>query len=289
MNPRTLLRTLGAVLTGAVLALCLGCGTDDDGGAVSNKATARTGAKNAVESALSLKDLEGKPENDVALGNVAGMYGHLQVIPLGKSSQPEGQSGALTADPDTGLGSLAGALSAGCYSKDGNTITYTDCSLTGVTLSGATTLDGNHITFDLTITVDPGAYTIPEGTGASTTAEMIKGVTVVEKGDLTITATNIDGTVDVDITTKVDLAAATGGATSGIPGLGGGGTTDVKTTMKATFAVVLSGTPPCATSGTIAVVSSGGLGGLSGATGTGSGDGTTTATFGPECGDVELQ
>ncbi len=282
MSSKNLLRTLGVIIVGAVLSLSLGCGTDEDGGGGVNKETARRGATNAVDSARSLKNIKGSAEDQAALGNVAGMYTHLQKIAIANAASKKGGLAG------TGIGALTAALSEelspDCVKIQDKTVTYTECALTGLTLSGTITLDENHITFDLTLTVDPDAYSLPEGSELAAIANLFSAVSVHEVGDMTITQTDVDGVVDVDIKMTVDkeaVAEATGAPTS----VAGVSTipSEMTQTMKATFDVQLSGTPPCATSGTIVVNNTAVAGAVT------AGEGTTTATFGPECGDVAVE
>ena len=283
MSTNTVMRRLAAVFAGALLSLTLGCGTDDEGG---NKEVARDGARSSVDSALALKDIKGDGNDEASVGKVAGMYGHLQKIAVANAASNSGGSGI----PGTGVGALSAALSAewspDCVSKQDKTVTYEDCNLQGVSLSGTMTLDGNNIKFDLNLAVDVQSYTVPEGSGASEYADMLKEVKVHEVGDMTITLSDIDGVVDVDVTTVIDTAAVAeaAGISTTIPGVGNAVPSEITQTMKATFDVQMSSEPPCASGGTITVQNTGSAGVAT--TGDGS---TTTATFGPECGDVTIE
>ena len=284
MSSKTILRTLGVLLTGALLSVSLGCATDDGGGgSEANKEIARTGATNAVDAARSLKSIKGDAKAQAALGDVAGMYTHLQRIAIANAAAKK--DGGIAG---TGIGALTAALSEelspDCVEIKDKTVTYTDCTLTGLTLSGTITLDGNHITFSLDLTVDPKAYSLPEGSELAEVANLFTAVAVHEEGDMTITATDVDGTVDAVITMTVDKDAVA--EATGVPATVAGVSTipsEMTQTMKATFDVQLTGTPPCATSGTIVVQNTAQTGVVT------AGEGTTTATFGPECKDVAVE
>jgi hypothetical protein len=85
------------------------------------------------------------------------------------------------------LQTVGGALTEGCYTENGNTITYTNCTYGGAgmseTINGTVTIDGDNVTVDLTIDVDYSGNSYH----------------YVWTGSVTVTATSVNGSLNFDM------------------------------------------------------------------------------------------
>ena len=173
----------------AVLGFLLfaGCG-DDSKKEVTITTTQKESAKGVVIKVSTLKNVKANPEDQTVFANLNEIFGDAQQL----------LSAAQTS------GSLKSALLQtveGCVTQSGNTITYNNCNYgsTGYSyvINGTITTSGDVFKVDLTIDIDA------IGSGYGTKQKM------VYKGEITITATKIDGNLDYDIFFDVQ------GATSG--------------------------------------------------------------------------
>lgn len=244
-------------MIGCLFLLVVGaCG--DDGG--SSGGSPKAAASRSADNAATMKEAVAAPESGLAaLGQ---LYADLQVIhQMQQAKQLQAQAGALEV--------REGALNMACVTTAGNTATYTDCAEGPSTFNGSATVNGDVVTFDVAVDVDPDAY---NGPMTAATAQVPGGqgpkielqeVSVRETGNLTVTATRLDGTV----TATIDLAM-----TITFPGIGEQPTSQ-STPITATFALDRDASG-CAVGGTMTVTS---------------GDATAVADYGPACGQVTLR
>jgi len=227
------------------------CGDDGGSSGGSTKAAARS-----ADNAARTKDAVATPATGLAA--MGQLYADLQIIyQTQQAKQLQQQAGGLEVH--------TGALSDACVTTAGNTATYTDCSEGPSTFNGSATVNGDAVSFDVTVDVDPSAYNgAITGAGAAGGAKVtLQEVSVRETGALTVTATRLDGTVNATI----DLALVVT-----IPGFGDQPTSE-STPITATFALDRDAAG-CAIGGTMTVTS---------------GDVTATADYGPACGQVTLR
>ncbi|MCB9788536.1 MAG: hypothetical protein H6744_17810 [Deltaproteobacteria bacterium] len=246
-------RSLVSLSSLALLALGA-CG--DDGG--SGGGGAKAAASRSVSSAQNIKSAEDDASGDSALAGINALQADLQIIVQQQQlADLQARTGALT---------QAMALSADCVSQAGGVTTYTDCTVAPATMSGTVTVSGDTVNFDITGDIDPDAYNGPldaaaqGGAGISITLD---SVSFTESGNLTISSSAIEGTVNVNISLTL---------TTDFPGIGPQTSTQ-DTPIKADFDVDLDANG-CAVGGSLTVTS---------------GQTTATADYGPACGDVTLR
>lgn len=233
--------------------LMIGACGDDGGG---TKVGPNTAAQRTPDNAASLKTAVS--DAAVGLGALGQIYGDLQTLVLDKQTRDlQSRTGALA--------HTRGALDMGCIQQTAGSVTYTDCVEGPATFNGSANVNGDRVTFDVTVDIDPDAYNGPiQQAGQAGGPKMtLDEVGVRETGDLTITATTLTGTIDATITLDMTIE---------IPGLGP--TAAPQTTqMRATFDLQRDAAG-CAVGGTLVVTS---------------GQTTATAEYGPACGQVTLR
>ena len=243
-----------AVAVGALFVIA-GCESDSSGGSSGGEAAAKASADQSTKTALSMDVLK------TDMGSEAGLGAALQL-----STDIQAASNAMQAD--NALGAAASALEAyeapldaACVTQSGGSATYNNCQLSGGSIDGSITVNGDQITLDLTITASSSAG------GASA------GATITETGSLTITDSNITGTLNV--TTQINTTVPGAAAVPGMPT-----SVTVQITAEYQNVQIQNG---CAVGGSIRFTSS--MGGLAAAGG--GGNQSFTVTFGG-CGDVTL-
>jgi len=228
------------------------CG--DDGGGSASPSTA---AKRMPDNAAALH----AGDSTKSLAALAQIYADLQIIYQDKMVDDlQSRSG--------GLAVARGALTAGCVQQSGTTTTYTDCSEGPSTFNGSASVSGDRVTFDVVVDVDPDAYNGPISqataqAGAGAPKMTLEEVSVHETGDLTVTATTLDGTIDAVITLDMTIE---------IPGFGSQAAPQ-ETPLHAVFDLDRDAAG-CAVGGTLTITS---------------GSTTAVAEYGPACGQVTLR
>jgi hypothetical protein len=260
---------------GALTAFIAACGGGGGGGGDKNYGeplSAGTAQKQAAST--SVTDVAKLPEavtgdagNESALAGTTQTYANLNSLTAFKQQQ-ELQNGAAGA-PAGGLGSavgllrqLDGALDASCYSSDGQTTTYTQCSFGGgYTIDGTLSFAGETLSVDLTlVSAQPGG--------------VVSGFEFAQQGTLTINATGISGELTYDA--QVSASGGVGGAFS------------AETDVTAIYAVVLEAGCPVGGSLEVNAVTTANVAGLPPGASAGNQSTWVRADFGPNCGDVTL-
>ncbi len=246
---RTSMMILSVCLAGAGAMGCDGGGGGGGGGT-------EAAAKRSVDSAKNIKTAESDPSGDTALAGINALQGDLQVIVQQKQLEDlQTRTGPLT------MARLA--LASECVSQSGQTTTYTDCVVKPATMNGTVTVSGDAVTFNMRGDIDPDAYNGPLGAAAQSGAGIsisVDGVSFTESGNLTVSGSAIDGTVDATVTLRL---------TTNFPGLGPQ-TSNQDTTIHAVFDVDLDAAG-CPVGGTLTVTSA---------------QTTATVDYGPACGAV---
>lgn len=258
-------------LTSCLPLLLCACG-DDAGGGGGAGVSPEAGATRSAESALQLQALVDSPADQAAIGGVANLYANVQSVSAASAANN-------ASSPTTGFGFLTATqaqFAPECVATDGDTTTYTDCEVQGVSVSGTVSGDGAAtVDVDLTVTVDPAAYNGPlNDSGAPVSVDAVE---VLEYGALDYSS-GIFGTMNFDIavTVTIDMGGMGMGGIP-IPGAEDGTITETQITrLVAEFEVETTG--GCATGGTLTV------------TDTNMGEnGVTIVDFGPNCGDAEVR
>ncbi len=266
-------RGIGLIVALAAAALA-GCGDDDDGGSGGAAGSPEGAAANSASAAVELNTVKEQPADGAVLGTLNKMYANLQAFDVqikAQEAQAAGDGGGNL--PGGGMlpggGQIPGrltvrhdALDEACITVDMNTgsTTFDNCEEGGATFNGSVTVNGDQVSVDVQMVVDPSSYAGAVPAGAPGAAPSIKEVRVTEKTPtpLTVTDTRIDGVFQVNIMATID-----------IPMLG---TQTLPTNLTATYALEL--TDGCATGGTLAISD---------------GNQSHTATFGPGCNEVTIE
>ncbi len=252
-----------------------GCGSDGGGGGAGT-GTPEESATTSVSSARDVGRLKADPQDEQALGALLQLQGAMQQLTA------QGAPGGGTAGVP-GQGRATGGLSADCVTTQGTKTTYENCGIQGATFSGSVDVDGDTVTYDFTMQLDSGSLMadafaqadVPEGTPKP----QIDEVTAHHTGTLVVTPSQIDGDVTVDITIKGSIDLSGVGERAGVPGLDTGNGPmpfDQTTSIQGTFDAVQLDEDGCPVGGTFTVHDA--------TTGR-----TVKATYGPECGDVNVE
>jgi hypothetical protein len=156
-----------------VAALLSACDDGGGGGEVeldaNQKATVETGSRALVTAGADMRNLKTDPGNDAAFTGLNSAFGNASSLWGTKMSA---KGGTAYAALEAALETTGFALTAGCWTQDGNTVTY-DCTEAGYGLVGTITVDGDTVIVDLTLTS--------------------QGNTFVYTGEITATDTLVDG------------------------------------------------------------------------------------------------
>jgi hypothetical protein len=170
-------KLIGFIGIAALLAAC-----DSGGGKGSEveldnnqKATVETSSKALVESGADLGALKTDPGSDETFSGLSSVFGNASSLWSTKMSAKAG-SGSYGAAYGA-LETATFALSEGCYTESGGTVTY-DCNEGGYGIQGEVTVSGDNIVIDLSLTS--------------------QGYTFIYTGDITVTETLIDGWIAFD-------------------------------------------------------------------------------------------
>jgi hypothetical protein len=258
------------ILAAVPLMAVAACGDDAGGG---GGASPKQAALGAADAAVDMQELAETPGNEGALAGVMQLHANVQTMERLNAAADLGAGISLK----SALATVQQALDAGCYSTTGDTTTYTDCEVANTTFSGTATSSGTSVAVDLTIDADTSAYDAgayaPQGAASVT----IDDVTVHEYGGLDYAGNAVVGVMNFDIMTTITVDFGSLGGGFNIPGADQGPTTSTQeTNLTADFDLTL--TDGCATGGTMTVTS-----------GSGGSTNTVVATYGPACGDVEVE
>jgi hypothetical protein len=239
-------KILGIFVVSVLLSAC-----GSDGGSKSKvtldatqQAQVVESSNNVVEAGVALSALKTNPGEGntfTALGNVyanaSQLWGTKMAAQAGTTYKPT-------------LDTIGQALTEGCYTTNGSTSTY-NCNEGGTTIVGTITVNGDNVVIDLTI----GSY----------------GGTFVYKGDITVTATEIDGWISFSMDQNQ-------------------GGMDISYDVEITYNTVVLDANGCPTSGSLLVdvnVETSGIEGMPSGYG-GFDYPNVEVVFGPLCGDVTM-
>jgi hypothetical protein len=240
------MKAVSRMLSVLALGCFVACGGGGGGDPIADS------AKGMVDSTKALSTLKTDMASDSVFASLAKIQQYAQTIQIEKMKQQASQAQSAL-EQDLGLAHLA--LEQSCYQVDGTSATYTNCTFSGEgasgTINGSVSVNGDVITIDLIIDIQAQGTTIK----------------VEYDGELTITATSIDGALTIKY--DIDISAYTGtGAPAGTP-------QTVEAEISMDFNDITLDASGCATGGTMV------LGGMSAK--------DITVTFGPACGDVKVE
>ncbi len=222
------------------------CGSSGGMSPMTATPTLKAAAATSVTAASGLAKIKTTPNDAGAMNGFGSIYtsGNQLTSAAMSPSTAGAVTGALTA--------VTGALdSTGCGTTSGGTTTYNNCTYGSSTVNGTITVAGDTITVDLTTNYGGGTGTVT-------------GLDMKWTGSVTVTATQINGSLRFDTTASTTQYGAISGYT----------------TM--TFNGINLDTAGCATGGTMEAYTESGMQGYTY-------HGTVDVTFGPACGDAAME